>query len=87
MLAVPMMMKMAMSSDVAVITDANSIPMSITGTNLQETTMDKPDLVKTMNDETMLVLQQEKLHTLGALDNIGIGSSSTNMSAYIEICT
>ena len=28
--------------------------------------MDKPDLVKTMNDGTMLVLQQEKLHILGA---------------------
>ena len=28
--------------------------------------MDEPDLVKTMNDGTMLVLQQEKLHILGA---------------------
>ena len=64
--AMPMMMEMAVSSDVAVSTDANSVPISITGTNLQETTMDKPDLVKTMNDETMLVLQQEKLHILGA---------------------
>ena len=61
-----MMMEMAVSSDVAVSTDANSIPISITGTNLQETRMDKPDLVKTMNDGTMLVLQQEKLHILGA---------------------
>ena len=61
-----MMMEMAVSSDVAVSTDANSVPTSITGTNLQETTMDKPDLVKTMNDGTMLVLQQEKLHILGA---------------------
>ena len=61
-----MMMEMAVSSDVAVSTDANSVPISITGTNLQETTMDKTDLVKTMNDGTMLVLQEEKLHILSA---------------------
>ena len=61
-----MMMEMAVSSDVAESTDANSVPTSITGTNLQETTMDKPDLVKTMNDGTMLVLQEEKLHILSA---------------------
>ena len=53
-----MMMEVAVSSDVAESTDANCVPTSITGTNLQETTMDKPDLVKTMNDRTMLVLQQ-----------------------------
>ena len=57
---------MAVSSNVAVSTDANSVPTSITGTNLQEATMDKPDLVKTMNDGTMLVLQKEKLHILRA---------------------
>ena len=56
-----MMMEMAVSSDVAVSTDADSVPTSITNTNLQVTTMDEPDLVK-----TMLVLQQEKLHILGA---------------------
>ena len=61
-----MMMEMAVSSDVAVSTDDNSVPTSITGTNLQETSIDKPDLVKTMNDGTMLVLQQEKLQILGA---------------------
>ena len=63
----PMMMEMAVSSDVAVSTDASSAPTSITGTNLQETTVDEPDLVKTMNDGTMLVLQEEKLHILRAL--------------------
>ena len=52
----PMMMEMAVSSDVAVSTDANSLPTSITNTNLQETTVDEPDLVKIMNDGTMLVL-------------------------------
>ena len=51
-----MMMEMAVSSDVAVSADANSVPTNITGTNLQETTVDEPDLVKTMNDGTMLVL-------------------------------
>ena len=61
-----MMMEMAVSSDVAVSTDASPVPTSITGTNLQETTMDKPDLVKTMNDGTMLVLQREKLHIFDA---------------------
>ena len=64
--AMPMMMEMAESSDVSVSTDASSIPTSITGTNLQETTVDEPDLVKTMNDGTMLVLQEEKLHILSA---------------------
>ena len=49
---------MAVSSDVAVSTDASSVPTSITGTNLQETTVDEPDLVKTLNDGTMLVLQE-----------------------------
>ncbi|MDA0289291.1 MAG: beta-propeller domain-containing protein, partial [Proteobacteria bacterium] len=62
----PMMMEMAVSSDVAVSADANSVPTSITGTNLQETTVDEPDLVKTMSDGTMLVLQEEKLHILRA---------------------
>ncbi len=62
----PMMMEMEVSSDVAVSTDANSVPTGITGTNLQETTVDEPDLVKTMNDGTMLVLQEEKLHILRA---------------------
>ena len=62
----PKMMEMAVSSDVAVSTDASSVPTSITGTNLQETTVDEPDLVKTMNDGTMLVLQEEKLHILRA---------------------
>ncbi|MDA0856869.1 MAG: beta-propeller domain-containing protein, partial [Proteobacteria bacterium] len=62
----PMMMEMAVSSDVAVSTDVKSVPTSITGTNLQETTVDEPDLVKTMNDGTMLVLQEEKLHILRA---------------------
>ena len=62
----PMMMEMAVSSDVAVSTDASFVPTSITGTNLQETTVDEPDLVKTMNDGTMLMLQEEKLHILGA---------------------
>lgn len=61
-----MMMEMAVSSDVAVSTDASSVPTSITGTNLRETTVDEPDLVKTMIDETMLVLQGEKLHILCA---------------------
>ena len=61
-----MMMEMAVSSNVAVSTDANSVPTNIVDINLQEATMDKPDLVKTMNDGTMLVLQQEKLHILGA---------------------
>ena len=61
-----MMIEMAVSSDVAVSVDANSVPLSITSTNLHETTMDKPDLVKTMNDGTMLVLQEEKLHILRA---------------------
>ena len=65
--AMPMMMEMAVSSDVAVSTDASSAPTSITGTNLQETTVDEPDLAKTMNDGTMLVLQEEKLHILRAL--------------------
>ena len=64
--AMPMMIEMAVSSDVAVSTDASSVPTSITGTNLQETTVDEPDLVKTMNDGTMLVLQEEKLHILRA---------------------
>ena len=64
--AMPMMMEMAVSSDVAVSTDANSFPTSITGTNLQETTVDEPDLVKTMNDGTMLVLHEEKLHIVRA---------------------
>ena len=62
----PIMMEMSVSSDVAVSTDVNSVPTSITGTNLQETTVDEPDLVKTMNDGTMLVLQEEKLHILRA---------------------
>ena len=56
--AMPMMMETAASSDVAFSTDANSFPTSITGTNLQETTVDEPDLVKTMNDGTMLVLRK-----------------------------
>lgn len=60
----PIMMEMSVSSDVAVSTDVNSVPISITGTNLQETSVDEPDLVKTMNDGTMLVLQEEKLHIL-----------------------
>ena len=64
--AMPMMIEMAVSSDVAVSTDASSVPTSITGTNLQETTVDEPDLVKTMNDGTMLVLHEEKLHILRA---------------------
>ena len=54
--AMSMMMEMAVSSDVAVSTDASFVPTSITGTNLQETTVDEPDLVKTMKDGTMLVL-------------------------------
>src|SRR6056300_1431440 len=62
----PMTMEMAVSSDVAVSTDVKSVPTSITGTNLQETTVDEPDLVKTMSDGTMLVLQEEKLHILRA---------------------
>ena len=62
----PMMMEMAVSSDVAVSADANFVPTNITGTNLQETTVDEPDLVKTMNDGTMLVLQEEKLPILRA---------------------
>ena len=66
MRAMPMMMEMVVSSDVAVSTDANSVPTSITSTNLQETTVDEPDLFKTMNDGTMLVLQEEKLHILRA---------------------
>ena len=61
-----MMMEMAVSSDVAVSTDANSVPTSITSTNLQETTVDETDLVKTMNDGTMLELQEENLHILRA---------------------
>ena len=60
-----MMMEMAVSSNVAVSADANTVPTNITGTNLQETTVDEPDLFKTMNDGTMLVLQ-EKLHILRA---------------------
>ncbi len=63
----PKMMEMAVSSDVAVSSDACFIPTSITGTNLQETTADEPDLVKTMSDGTMLVLQEEKLRILRAL--------------------
>ena len=59
-------MEMSVSSDVAVSTDVNSVPTSIAGTNLQETTVDEPDLVKTMNDGTMLFLQEEKLHILRA---------------------
>ena len=62
----PMMMEMAVSSDVAVSTDANSVPTSITSTNLQETTVDETDLVKTMNDGTMLKLQEENLDILRA---------------------
>ena len=54
----PMMMEMAVSSDVAVSSDANFVPTNITGTNLQETTVDEPDLLKTMNDGTMLVLRK-----------------------------
>ena len=61
-----MMMEMAVSSNVAVSADANTVPTNITGTNLQETTVDEPDLFKTMNDGTMLVLQEEKLHILRA---------------------
>ena len=61
-----MMMEMAVSSDVTVSTDANSVPTSITGTNLQETTVDEPDLVKTTDDGKMMVLQEEKLHILRA---------------------
>ena len=61
-----MMMEMAVSSNVAVSTDAISVPTSITGTNLQETTVDEPDLVKTINDGTMLMFQEDKLHILRA---------------------
>ena len=57
---------MAVSSDVAVSADANTVPTNITGTNLQETTVDEPDLVKTMKNETTLVLQEEKLHIFRA---------------------
>ena len=61
-----MMMEMAVSYDVTVSTDANSVPISITSTNLQETTVDETDLVKTMNDGTMLKLQEENLDILRA---------------------
>ena len=54
-----MMMEMVVSSDVAVSADTNTVPTNITGTNLQETRVDEPDLFKTMNDGTMLVLQEK----------------------------
>ncbi len=76
--AMPMMMEMAVSSDVTVSTDANSVPTSITGTNLKETAVDEPDLVKTMNDGTMLVLREEKLHILRAF-------STTEMSLLTSL--
>jgi hypothetical protein len=66
----PMMMEMAVNSDVAETSGANSGPTSITGTNLQEVTADEPDLVKTLNDGTMLVLQEENLHILHAFPPI-----------------
>ena len=54
----PMMMEVAVSSDVAVSADANFVPTNITGTNLLENTVDEPDLLKTMNDGKMMVLRK-----------------------------